>query len=474
MQQQLKECNDSYDESFRSRLSRVVVKLFARVVKAEESVEDSYVHGRIDMEALICALEDILACNENSIPSEVKDVSVVMIKSLLQSILSVQGSATSVRGLMEELGIDPIASALGKLLIQCDGDRDDAAMVEVESVRQNTTNNVTQKMTPSKDVASLVSRLGCAPPGAEREAALASIRTYKLEYGDQELDTHLQQLSGPFRDFIVEQINRDPSALKKQMTTVVTSDNASSTSDSVTDRIRNLRSRLQASESSSPQKGPGKVVEAVTKQDTIEPPRIDNNARPTTGTAMPFNKISTTMNPESSESTFRENNNNDIPAASPSKISSLSVSTTNRTSNTTTSNTAIATNTKSITPESKIPLPGQRLSRLPGPSSSSSSIPSFSASSSSAQTLRERLAARQGISTTTTTRASPPPPPPTAVTDHQENEDDDNNNNINFELLKSSSSVPLPSTSSSTSLGRAAALRARLEVVKQQSSSNKQ
>lgn len=444
MQQELKECNDSYDDQFRSRLSRVIVKLFARVVKAEESVGDPYVHGRIDMEALICSLEDILACNENSIPSEAKDVSIDMIKSLLQSILNVQGSATSVRGLMEELGIDPIASALGKLLIQCDGDRDEA-IVDSESVRQNATNIVPMKMTPSKDVASLVSRLGCAPPGAEREAALASIRAYKLEYGDKELDTHLQQLSGPFRDFIVEQINRDPSPLKKQMT-VMTGDNASSTSDSVSDRIRSLRSRLQASESSSPQKASGKVEEAVMQEDKIEQPRMDRDEGLTT-TAMPFNLNSAITNPEPSESTFRKNNNN-IPVASPSKIPSLTVSAT-KNDNT----TATTIGTKSITPESKIPLPGQRLSRLPGPSSS---IPSFSASASSAQSLRERLAARQGISATT------PHPPP--ATDHHNNDDDNNT-----DMLKSS----IPSSTTSSSLGRAAALRARLEVVKQQSS-NKQ
>lgn len=433
VQQELKECNDSYDDQFRSRLSRVIVKLFARVVKAEESVGDPYVHGRIDMEALICSLEDILACNENSIPSEAKDVSIDMIKSLLQSILNVQGSAASVRGLMEELGIDPIASALGKLIIQCDGDRDDEAMVDSESVRQNATNIVPMKMTPSKDVASLVSRLGCAPPGAEREAALASIRAYKLEYGDKELDTHLQQLSGPFRDFIVEQIYRDPSPLKKQMT-AMTGDNASSTSDSVSDRIRSLRSRLQASELSSPQKTSGKVEEAVMKEDKIEQPRIDGDEGLTTA-AIPFNFNSAITNPEPSESTFRKNNSN-IPVASPSKIPSLNVSATNS-DNT----TATITITKSSTPESKIPLPGQRLSRLPGPSSSS------------AQSLRERLAARQGTSATTN-------PPPT--TDH-------NNNSNNTDMLKSS----IPSSTSSSSLGRAAALRARLEVVKQQSS-NKQ
>lgn len=390
----------------------MVVKLFSRVVKAEESVEDPYVQGKIDMEALICSLEDILASNENNIPSEADDVSIEMIKSLLKSILSVQGSATAIRGLMEELDIDPITSALGKLLIQCDGD---LGTIDTEIVTHPTVNTVPPKMTPSKDVASLVSRLGCAPPGEEREAALASIRAYKLEYGDTELDTHLQQLSGPFREYIMEQINRDPSPMKKQMS----NDATSGTNDSMSDRIRSLRSRLQASEMNSPQKAPEKIEEAVSAVQ-IEPViSFDGISEPLAST-----------NPEPSPEMSVSKNSN-IAAPSPSKIPTLkvTVATTNNDNATTTL----------TTPESKIPLPGHRPSRLLGISSSSSAIPSFSASSSSAQSLRERLAARQGTTTT------------------QPADRDDG--------LKSS--IP-----SSSSLGRAAALRARLEMVKQQSTSN--
>ena len=386
----------------------MVVKLFSRVVKAEESVEDPYVQGKIDMEALICSLEDILASNENNIPSEADDVSIEMIKSLLKSILSVQGSATAIRGLMEELDIDPITSALGKLLIQCDGD---LGTIDTEIVTHPTVNTVPPKMTPSKDVASLVSRLGCAPPGEEREAALASIRAYKLEYGDTELDTHLQQLSGPFREYIMEQINRDPSPMKKQMS----NDATSGTNDSMSDRIRSLRSRLQASEMNSPQKAPEKIEEAVSAVQ-IEPVISFD------GISEPLASTNSEPSPELSVS-----KNSNIAAPSPSKIPTLKVT------------VATTNNDNATTPESKIPLPGHRPSRLLGISSSSSAIPSFSASSSSAQSLRERLAARQG---TTTTQPA-------------DREDG----------LKSS--IP-----PSSSLGRAAALRARLEMVKQQSTSN--
>lgn len=465
MQQQLKGSNESYDESFRSRLSRVVVKIFARVVKAEENVGDPYVQGRIDMEALICSLEDILACNENSIPSEAKDVTIEMIKSLIQSILTVQGSARPIRGLMEDLGIDPITSALGKLVMQCDGEVDDQALPTSDIVRDNTINTAPPKMTPSKDVASLVARLGSAPPGEEREAALASIRAYKSEYGDKELDIHLQQLSGPFREFIIEQISREPSPTKKRMTKSE-GDYMTSNNDSVTDRIRSLRSRLQASEGSSPQKTLEKVADGP-----IQPPtRSDDNIAETTHARSNNDHLEAAASRNivaSDDISYHKTNN--VSAASPSKIPSLKVAAFNTTISSN-NNNGKSTNNETIRPpttstpppESKIPVPGLRPSRLPGVSSS---IPSFSASSSSAQALRERLAARQVGGGGVTTK---PLPPATAIT----NATDDKN-----EDMEKSSIVPTLSSSassSSSSIGRAAALRARLEVVKQQSNNHKQ
>ena len=416
----------------------MIVKLFARVVKAEESVEDPYVQGRIDMEALICSLEDILAINENSVPSEAKDdVTIEMIKSLLQSILSVHGSASPIRGLMEELGIDPITSSLGKLLMQCDGERDAEALAAVEIVRENVSTVAPPKMTPSKDVASLVSRLGCAPPGEEREAALASIRSYKLEYGDKELETHLQQLSGPFREFIAEQINRYPSPMKRP-TTKMTSDSTSSNNESMSDRIRSLRSRLQASEMNLPQKTPEKVVETVHEVPMEQSSKVEEHEAEQS-TTISNNPIPSKL------SSYSINNSNIAVASSPSKIPALNVPVFTTATN---NNIHTTRTTSSITPESKIPVPGPRPSRLMG--HMSSAIPSFSASSSSAQSLRERLAARQGV----------PPPAAAIVIDH---------NNNNEDHLKS-----FISSSTSSSMGRAAALRARLEVVKQQSNNNKQ
>jgi hypothetical protein len=357
-----------------------VVKLFARVVTAEETTQAPYIHGRIDMEALICSLEDALVASKDldeTYQLDKLDVCEEMVASLLRSILSVHGDARSLRFQMEELGIDPQASSLGNVLLKCieeaklsdmprpnevDSDKGVATVLPVETLI-----NV-QPKTPSKDVATLVSRLGRAPPGEERESALESIRAYKSAYGGDELDAHLQQLSGAFREFIVEQINRDPSP-QKQMLPI---DN---TGSSVSERIRNLRSRLQASEMN----GPKDIkYEGMESHGTFREP--------------------TTVAPGSLQS---ENLTSFQNAATPSKIPKLSG------------------NKPTTAPfvESKLPVPGRLLS--------TSAVTNIS----TAQTLRERLAARQVVS--------------------QQQSDDATNNNSSF--------------------GRAAALRARLEVVKQQS-----
>jgi hypothetical protein len=389
LQKQLQAADASGDVYFRSRLSRVVVKLFGRVVKAEESVAAPYTSERIDMEAILCLLEDSLEASkylEESNPDE-PDVCAEMVASLLRSIATVHGSDSDIRRQMEELGIDPNNSALGVLLTKCSETSQsedlqqspaDNVLGAAASLSQDTSQGA-QPKTPSKDVATLVSRLGLAPPGEEREAALEAIRAYKSSYGRGELDAHLQQLSGAFREFIVEQIDREPSPQKQPLP-------IENTGSSVSERIRSLRSRLQAS---------------------------DVAGQKTTNTVAPDSSGPATVSTESA--TNGKSGVSNMLSPSPSKLPKL-------------------TSAKPTTPvpESKLPVPGQ--SRLLAGTSNLSS----------AQSLRERLAARQAMMQLQT----------------------DNRNDVN-----TTHPNPIPESlvqgTSKLSTGRAAALRARLEVVKQ-------
>jgi hypothetical protein len=52
------------DEAFISRLSRVVSKLFSRVIKAEEGTSNPFSEVQFDLEAIVCFMEDLLVASE--------------------------------------------------------------------------------------------------------------------------------------------------------------------------------------------------------------------------------------------------------------------------------------------------------------------------------------------------------------------------------------------------------------------------
>lgn len=241
------------DDAFTHRLSRVMTKLFARVIRAEEGNESPYTQGGLDMEALLCAAEDYLSvCHkaelEESAPVESVEICSDMVKTLIISILDSHGSSDALRRLMKDIEIHE-NSALGGMLTICEVElgmsptqRPFAVDVEVSP---SSTSPSRQPKTPSRDVAVLVSKLGSATAGAEREAALQDIRRYKVANGDEEIRAHLQQLSGPFREYIEEQLSKDDDTGPTKSAPLGFTDTGTS---SVSERIRNLRSRLQVTE----------------------------------------------------------------------------------------------------------------------------------------------------------------------------------------------------------------------------------
>jgi len=241
------------DDVFTHRLSRVVTKLFARVIRAEEGNESPYTQDGLDMEALLCAVEDYLSvCHkaeaESAFPVESVEICTDMVKTLIISILDSHGSSDGLRRLMEDIEIHE-DSALGEMLTFCE---DELGMTPSQrplavdvSVSPSSTPPSRQPKTPSRDVAVLVSKLGSATAGAEREAALQEIRRYKAANGDEEIRAHLQQLSGPFREYIEEQLSEDNVAVPAKSASLGFTDTGTS---SVSERIRNLRSRLQVTE----------------------------------------------------------------------------------------------------------------------------------------------------------------------------------------------------------------------------------
>jgi len=256
LQQQLSfESNDDEDiAAFNSRLSRVVTKLFGRVMKAEEGGPNPFSPDVLDMEALLCSIEDFLvACNEMKHDSAVNmrdaiDASNDMIKMLVSSIIKAHGGTSYMRGLMNELEIDPQSSTLGSVVCLCEREAEGSESEHFEDAQQEALTVESSKAppsstpvkAPSKDVATLVSALASAPQGPDRDGALEALRSYNAAHGEEELNAHLAQVSSPFRSFVEEQIGEDPSGPQKRA--------SASTGGSMSERLRNLRSRLQVTE----------------------------------------------------------------------------------------------------------------------------------------------------------------------------------------------------------------------------------
>lgn len=229
LQQQLSMNAKNSDESmFNSRLSRVVTKLFSRVIKAEEGIPVPYDSSEFDIESILCCLEDSLDATQ---AGDGADGNRNLAMLLISSILKVRGESFSLRSEMDELGIDSQSSELGKLLTTCATELG----IYPGSPARGTPIGVT-----TRDVSALVSAVGSAQ-GEERAKALSALRGYTDTYGNADLMEHLEQVSDTFREYILEQLS-----LKEDVPDVAPVMNAS---ESMSARIKNLRSKLNATES---------------------------------------------------------------------------------------------------------------------------------------------------------------------------------------------------------------------------------
>ena len=333
------EASAEEDEVFTHRLSRVITKLFARVIRAEEGRNNPYSQSGMDVEALLCAVEDYLSCcheTKYKVPApSVESIGVCtdMAKALIRSILESHGNSVDLRRLMTDIEIND-DSVLGQMVAACEDElglsTPKRAVAIASTASPSSPPMSSQPKTPSRDVAVLVSKLGSAPAGAEREDALHAIREYRAANGDEEIRAHLQQLSGPFREYIEEELGKDDDTGNPATTS---SDPASMGTTSVSERIRNLRSRLE-------------VTDMAVQRAIEDKPSLPESSTSTTGGA-PSQSLSPSGVPILKQSR--------LAAPTPSRLSSA---------------------------PSKLPTP---------PSQSRLVLP---AATSSSQALRERLAAR--------------------------------------------------------------------------------
>ena len=271
---------DGHDSLFTSRLSRVISKLFARVVKTEDESPSPYTNEFIDMEVLICIMEDTLVtCEENE--QIVKDSTCSdMVNLLLRSII--RSKATDVLlSKMSELGLEE--SLLEPRVRQL------TAEPSLSESRTDTSSSAQASSQP-QSVATLVANVANAPEGPQRSAAVEQLKKFNEEKGKTELAQHLAHVSSPFRTFIEKQIGEELVSSHRN------------DSGSMSERLRSLRSRLQATEA---------AVQAAVDGNASAP---SENTIPSTSEGSSPSK---TLSPSSDTSSVRQSR---LSRPSPSKI----------------------------------------------------------------------------------------------------------------------------------------------------------
>jgi cytoskeleton-associated protein 5 len=242
IQQQLclEPSDDAESEAFHRRMSRVITKLFARVIRHEEGLSVPFSQDAVDLEALVCMMEDALvACNQATHENPKADQDTIqvcrdMTRSLVQAIIKAYGDPIHLLNVLDDLGIDSDSSDLGELVNSCAAEGTSRITEAIKSLPASDAHK-------GPSIGELVSSFVNAKDEEERHTALVALRAYKKDHGAWDLKAHLEQLSPAFRAFLEDQLSAmEDSSPEKQ---------SSESNASMSDRLRSLRSRIAGNES---------------------------------------------------------------------------------------------------------------------------------------------------------------------------------------------------------------------------------
>jgi len=245
--------SQSTEEEFNGRLSRVISRLFTRVLKAEEQMASAY--SGAQMKSIVGAMEETLdGCKHMASNAACKD----MVTSLVTSILNAHKGADPLRDTMASLGISRRDSELAAVV---------NSLAPPASTDQRTPRRSVSPSKLERSIADLVDALANSKEGPEREAAIAALRKHQEEHGKAHLQEYLQEMSPAFRSFIEEQLAMSASS---------PSNSESNSSSSMSERLKKLRSRLQATEL---------TIQTSTDETDQPPPRPKNLVAPPSSSA---------------------------------------------------------------------------------------------------------------------------------------------------------------------------------------------
>ena len=299
LQQQLllQETETPNATAFNRRISRIVTKLFGKVIKAEQGEVDPFSSATVDMDALICAIEDMLVAvhDDPRAPKSYHDTRLTcesMATVLLQAMISARGDS-DIRELMAKLSLN--SSTHLSSLIDSLSPLPNVSSLPSSSLTPSSPSP--SKQAVSKDVASLVSAVASARDGVERDHAAVNLRRHREQHGDEDLTAHLSNVSSTFRSFVLQHLNETPSTGSY----AVGEGNVLNDGTAVSDRLRTLRSKLHAPETTTSSVDPVEDVVTISSpilaiprtRTSFIPPVLPSSPRQTSPTQISMPKLST-------------------------------------------------------------------------------------------------------------------------------------------------------------------------------------
>ena len=235
-----------------NRMSRIITKLFTRLIKAEEREALPFCGDRLDIEALLCVLEDkLVECD--SLRSQKYDTSDISYKlkpstsmgrMLIMHLLkakSSQGQSGKLKLMIDESNLINVETLFKSCCLELGLDVSLNVKNQTKKMLDNDIND---------ELSALIFAIGGASEDVERKKALNKLRDFVAQHEKViDLECHLSSLSGPFQSYILDQL-RLPLELNNGLGICEESsiDNDDNTKVSMSDKLRALKSKISAAE----------------------------------------------------------------------------------------------------------------------------------------------------------------------------------------------------------------------------------
>jgi hypothetical protein len=265
------------------RMSRIITKLFSRVIKAEESEMAPFSSRQTNVEAILVGVEKFLKeCNSISgsvahstdgstltDPASLRDADKLapchdMIHTLVLQLIKAKNSQDSMQELKHELGNNGLhhSTFTGRLVDSCCSELGLTPIYDVESIPSKSES----KSYDPDYLSELIYAVGRAGDDDDRVASMDDLRDYLDAHQEIDVESHLSGVSASFRKYILDQL-RSPvrviasagSHSVQSMGTLFSSRNVSNRSAgsdfsesnsqmSMSEKLRYLKSKINAAE----------------------------------------------------------------------------------------------------------------------------------------------------------------------------------------------------------------------------------